>query len=78
MCKKSFEYGLPYWQIRKVHVPICRQYLTLYNNGEAFFAAIHPLYGLVWTNGTAIFLASIDIDGDKLNGVSSTQLAVFE
>jgi len=42
------------------------------------YTALHPVYGLVWTNGTAVFLASVDIDRDKLRTVSSTQLAVFE
>jgi len=41
-------------------------------------AAWHPLYGLMWTNGKAVFLASVDIIGHKLTNVSSTQLAIFE
>ena len=40
--------------------------------------ALHPVYGLVWTNGKVVFLASLDIVRDKLTSVSSTHLAVFE
>ena len=41
-------------------------------------AALHPVYGLIWTNGKEVFLASVDIVGDKLKSVSSAHLAVFE
>lgn len=42
------------------------------------FAALHPMYGLVWTNGTAVFVTLVDVIKDKLKSTSSIQLAVFE
>jgi len=43
-----------------------------------YCTALHPVYGLVWTNGEAVFLASVGIVGDKLRTILSTQLAIFE